>query len=515
MKLFTHNALDEADALIKKGEASRALIILASAQSSKELRKELLQLEPIKRGKWAQLVRRAGRPDIAIKGLFPFIRGLESQYEKPSELETLEYASALTFLGMESEALELLSHLKAKNPLKELYTCFALFARWRYQEAKPLLAELLKQLPDSEYLYRVAQVNLLSALVFLGHDKEAIDMASNIIAAAESEKQHLLLGNAHELLAQVYIRMNRLSQAREALNRSESLLFDVGSTDSLMVVKWRALLNIKENSSVAPLELANVVELARSRKHFETIRDFQYNTALILEDEALLKEVIAGTPFPSFFERAEFASSQWKSHSLNTSREQLNFVFKGPLTLRERVATSEVELSQDKQFGQIQRRDLDSYRGRTPEKLIHLLMSDFFRPFSQYRIWEALSEGRYFNPDSSPNWVHQMIYQARQVIKHSNLPLQIMFREGFHELEFRTATRIQVLSPLELTSPADEELSPLLKTVNESTRGLRSSELAKILGRPHRTIQRQLKKALELGLLSFEGKAKGRRYLKS
>ena len=121
------------DDLIKAAKISEAekLIVI----EVKKIRKRSEKLI------FAEFARRIGKPDLALRLLYPRVR----IYRDATAAESTEYSLSLIRLGHFNEGLELLNKKELQStPQIDFYRAFADIYRWDYENAEVKLRRYLK-----------------------------------------------------------------------------------------------------------------------------------------------------------------------------------------------------------------------------------------------------------------------------------------------------------------------------------------------------------------------------------
>ena len=67
-------------------------------------------------------------------------------------------------------------------------------------------------------------------------------------------------------------------------------------------------------------------------------------------------------------------------------------------------------------------------------RLLHLLTEDLYQPLTLGKIFSRLFNGEYFDPNSSPDRVHQVVKRLRAWLRSEKIPLDIQEAGGFYRL---------------------------------------------------------------------------------
>lgn len=443
------------------------------------------------------LLVRCGQPFRAIKLLHPIVHPKGKRNFSGSAQEKAEYAAALTFIGANEEAKQLLKTIKATQyPRALLYDAFSKFSEWNYEEAIPNLRTYCS-IPDLPLFDRTrGRVNLAAALVHGKNDaSEANALLTDLQEIAEREQYHLLRAAIFELLAQNAFVCEKWAEAWSWLNEAEKLLGSTSSREALFVQKWKAIIRLAKPSSrqSAVKELQPVRVLATAMAHWETLRDCDRMQAVYCKDKTLLTHVYFGTPFEKF--RAELLAQRVFPYSASEFYEWV--LMKGPKMKSFDLMTSQIDAkpASHKLGGQLQR-------------LFQLLASDFYRPWGIPSLFNGLFPGEWFNPVTSPPRTHRLIQRLRHWFEQVGLGLDIKATDGGY--------RLCAITPVSIRLPKEPmRENRLLHLLRQSfqTQSFTIVEAQAELDSSLRTAQRLLGESVKKGLLKRRGKGNSTVYV--
>lgn len=286
--------ISEIDELIRLGKGDEAVRKLRELARSKVPRENALRV--------ANLARRANLPLLAIRLLYPIVRPSSKVPVVPTDKEKAEYAGNLLRIGAAIEANRILKGINtSKAPEALLFGAFACFSQWDYASAIPLLSGYIVSPLLDDYQKLVGKVNLSAALVFEREHDRAGTLLEEILKQTGDGHFPLLYGNALELSAQNMLLQGKLDEAESYLTRSERELARSGGLDAFFVRKWKSIIRmLRKPARAKDANLDSTREEARSRSHWETIRDCDFFEAVHNEDKELLTHLYFGTPFASF-----------------------------------------------------------------------------------------------------------------------------------------------------------------------------------------------------------------------
>jgi hypothetical protein len=365
----------------------------------------------------AALCRRTGIHLYALLILHRYVRPKAREPLDPSPVEILEYAGALAQIWAEEEAFALLKTVPVTlYPQVDLFRSFAHFQRWEYGSAVPLLERYIASPRLDDYARLIGKVNLSAALVTEMKCDEASDFLVTVLS--EVEDYPLLKGNLLEISAQNLIHLRRFSEAREALEKSRSLLISSGSIDSFFVEKWLAILDLYENK---PFNNSIAAE-AKNRKQWETAREWDYHLGLTQNNRSILERCYFGTPFPKYRQRL-------KREARIEFAQNYEWIIGNP---------------KGKRVLNLDGNSEDLKPGFLIHRLLKILASDFYRPHHWVSLHSKLFPGNYLNPISSGAVIHQLVKRARLWLSINHPALEIGESQSSYFLFSNCGTRIMV-----------------------------------------------------------------------
>ena len=301
MKNETQYNFSEFETMVRAGQGGAVQQIILQLNPA--------QLNRYEKIKFANLSRRVGLPQMAIRLLRPIIRPADGSVSFADDEEKCEYGAALIKEGLVGEGLKLLATLDpVKNAQADLFTSFGLFTRWDYAGAEPLLRRYLKT-GLNDYQAMVGKTNLAAALIFLNKLDEAEDLLLGLRDDAEKTQSKLIQSYCYELLGQTYLGCLDFAQANRSFLKAGSESQHSSTSVPFMVKKWLAITQLLENETAESAELDAVIKEAIERRDFETVRTCDFHRAVALKDEALAKKVFFGTPHVKLRQKIQDAVS--------------------------------------------------------------------------------------------------------------------------------------------------------------------------------------------------------------
>ncbi len=410
------------DADLKGGRGRRVAEELSGLSLTTVLRQELWQV--------AKTARRAGSILLGLKVLSQVIHpDKRAAQGPPSAHELAEHAALLIQLGAVRESMQMLSKIDSRQiPDVLLYKSYGHFSRWEYSHAIPLLEDYLNHPLDS-YSKIVGQINLAAAYIVNHQEKCAEDILLEVMEQARQKAFTRILGNCLELRAQMDIRAERWSSAKDSLNQARDLLIGDQSLDQFFVRKWTSVvsaLELREHSILGPLR-----EEALGRGEWETLREIDLNSLKIRFDPEVFKHLFFGTPYSAYRERV--------MAELQTKPEGSSF------TLGEGRILFDLESGEFSGAG---------LKAPPPliRRVLQSLMRDLYRPVRLGRLFSELFPEDYFDVNSSPNRIHQALHRTRTWLAGHSIPIEITESSGFFRLQRGDGVAIRI--PLNIV-PSD------------------------------------------------------------
>ncbi|MGE4131858.1 MAG: hypothetical protein AB7F86_09465 [Bdellovibrionales bacterium] len=392
--------INEFEAMIRSGRLAEARGRLNGLR--------IAQVPSTHRARLAQLLTRANLSHKAVACLVRSVRLGNSVNPRASLSNLLTYAFALIRIGSAHEAKQILEALPESCAQKHLYLGFVHQTIWDYALAVPHLEKYLSFEALTPYERATAEVNLAASLIQVRELDRASQMLIHLLPKAKDNNWDLLYRNVSELTAQAAAEQGRWSDARKALASIHSGQSRVQTTADLFVAKWAAFVDVLEKPTQdRVVALRRVRECAKTFDHWETIRDCDRVLAEVTHDVGLFNHVYFGTPFASFRKRMLENSRSWTTPPTSyTLGSQTGPVF-------------------DLMAGALK----DGTAALRPGHILHrslcFLLEDFYRPVSMGRLFNQLFPGEYFNPESSPGRVANLIHRTRDWFRNQGLPLEI------------------------------------------------------------------------------------------
>jgi len=405
--------IEHCEGLLRAGQLSEAAAKIKTAGSASIPRHLRMQV--------ANICRRAQQDGMALRILSPVVRSDQPAVMQPKPEEIAEYAASLQKIGAINEAINLLENLdRTQVPSADLYLAFCLFRQWDYEAAIPHLQNYVKAETDG-YKKLVGKVNLAAAMA-TSHSPEAHAVLDEAMAECQAGQHTRLLSNCHEMRAQLAITAGDFQKAREELTQARKLLPQ--GFDAFFVRKWSAIVNSMETKDET--FLMNLATAAEQQGDWECLRDVDFFRLKLKFDQQLLNRLVFGTPFGAYRARVQ--------RDLNAPASNESFLYGAPGAPCFDAGTG------DFIGGKIK------YPGKTLHQLIAILLSDFYKPWSLGEIFSQLFPREYYNPFSSANRVHQLLWRLRKWLGDNQIPVRLAEHNG--KFNLRIEGNFSFLVPL-------------------------------------------------------------------
>jgi hypothetical protein len=313
----------------------------------------------------------------------------------------------------------ILRQIEEKAPRSRFYLALLFLKQWDYAQAVRELEFYLSEIPE-DYHKLVVQVNLAAAYIITGQKHEAREFLASLYPELKSRGHSLLYGNCLEIESHIHFLDGEYESALDLLEKAEKLLADAKNMGWLYARKWTLINRMFHSDSRDPRpferELAEVKGLASEMGSWETLREVDLYRGLFEKNEGLVNHVYFGSPHPTY-----------KAH-VSKLASGMN------------IASTYAWTSPGE--GEPRLHDLNSAIVDRPaesflvKKLLLTLVSDFYAGFRIGHLFSTLFEGEYFDPQSSPDRVFQLIHRLRGWMKDENWRCKIESERGQYRLRF-------------------------------------------------------------------------------
>jgi tetratricopeptide (TPR) repeat protein len=382
---------------------------------------------------FADLAWRVGDSLVSLKILNKFVVPENELADPPSDREKFIYAAALGTLGAVNEAFELFDTIHSElEPEVFLRKAMVQFRVWNYKGSLPFLESFLAQTQITPYRRLIGKINLAAALIVEGKYVEAEKLLASIHAECKQQGYWLLLGNSYELQAQIQFFQQNFQHALSLLSEAMELLKNQAGEFLLYAEKWSIFCcAFLEKSESSLQELQRFGHQAKSKGHWETVRECDLFEAILTGNEDLCRQVIIGTPYEAYRQRARrlFGKSI-------LALGKFHLRIGEPQALNKAVLFSPYEL----QAGQ------ESLHSK-PQllALFDALTLDFYHPSHIGLLFQRIYKTEKFNPFTSPNRVLSLIKRLNRWFDDQQVPLQVKIKKSEFALSAKEGTAVEVL----------------------------------------------------------------------
>ncbi len=484
-------SIDQFIKLAKFGEAQEAL----DKVNSKNLSRIDLVL-------YANLARRLGKMDDAILALRPFVRPKARDQIEATEDERLEYAMALIKIGAVNEGLKLLHDIDGnEHPNKYLYSAFARITEWNYQEAALLLESYTQNDKIDSYSDLTARVNLLSCYLFEGQNDKASILIDYLLEKTSDNSLHRLRKNVLHLASQLCIQSRKFEEAKKFLDKATASDEKSNSTiDQLLLNKWQVIWSLHKNgpSSQIMMALDDIKIIAEDLNNYETIRDVDYYLGIYFNQHEVLKQLYFGTPYANFRKKILHYYEKINGKSLHLP-DVYNFEFPKKFEPEDEASNSFIQVADGVNSYS------DSYLppGKAMQQLLGLVVKDTYRPLTIHQIHNELFDESFYNPNSTPKKIKQLIYRLSHWFEENSIPLELVLKKNFVTLVADKPIALRIQN----TDAVDPKIMSFLMEVKEifGSDSFSSRDISVRLEKPIRTTTKHLKIALDNSLIEKIG----------
>lgn len=411
-----HNEiLQQLDGLIKANRLKQAQVLL---------RKTLA--EPADRAykyKYSDVARRVGLVDLSLRLLSPIVRPKKPIHPEASPDEVMSYGASLIKVGNFLEGEELLNQVNPKDyPQSLFFVALGMLTQWRYKEAAPLFRKYLKSNTLSDYQIAVAKYNLASTLIITEQFDKAQKTADEVIALSQKNNWNLLVANAYRVHAQCAFDRADYSDSNQYLFEALKWFENKDSLFNFFARKLFAFNDLyrTKNSEKAQRSFLEVLDEAKKRGHAETLRECDLFSADINNDKDKMNHLYFGTPYNAYRQRilkrlgesfTPEASYIYRTNHANDDCKIISLECPNDSSLIEPIKL-----------------------GGVMHSALKILLEDFYKPIPKGLVFSKLYEGEYYNPDSSPHRVHDVMCRLNEWFKSNEMDLNIKLNGGSYKL---------------------------------------------------------------------------------
>ncbi|MBI1861542.1 MAG: hypothetical protein HYR96_11555 [Deltaproteobacteria bacterium] len=431
--------------------------------------------------RFASLCRRANLPSLGLSVLRPVVRPSSRKTLAATPQHLTEYAACLIRVGACREAEALFTQFDLELvPESYFYKALLHVKEWEYEQAISLLSQHIDRMRKDPYVVAISQLNLAMCLLFEERNFEARNVLVEVLNSPQMAHHRIISGNCHRLFGNLEFQSGDSKQALVSFQKALEIFGNPEDIDAFLARKWVAITNhaLKVRGSSASVRA--ISQEAVQRMHWESLRDIDYQIALLEQDEDKLIHLHFGTPFVSFKRRIE--------------RRFPDLVI--PQVLR--WSPGNRAMVDGEEF------DLrtSSFRpGQTSHRLLSVLMSDFYRPFHTLDLFQGVFPGEVYASGHSEQRVYQALARLRRELKTQESSIKV---SSGRENQFR----LGVEAPVEFVIHRDDRT--VSYALDHRTQVLRRTfganvfmvtDVMKCLGLARRTANDVLKEAVQSGVL--------------
>lgn len=435
---------------------------------------------------YATLCRKADLAGLGVLTLRSFLRSSSrKRVSDATSAEKTEYAACLLRLGALQEARNLLCEIKEEPSAFVLWLqASSLVKEWDYESAISYLRKYVNHPQLSSYERCIGHLNLGMCLLYEEHTKEAGSLLMAVLESEDFQKNPLIAGNTYRLLGLIEYQKAEYSLALEFFDKAlKSFLPSVG-LERFLVHKWISITNfaIHKGDENSTKELEEVRRQAKELRHWESLRDIDYQSAIHVYNPQKLLRIYFGTPFKHYRRKIENRFPQLEI----------------PSSYLWRPSGGEIKPN-DPVF---ELRNSDLKPGHALFRLLGVLFSDFYRPFSLVLLFNKLFPGEFYRYESSEQKVAQTLTRGRKWLESSKLPLKIVTNKNEISLIETRAISISVTLEESEASQVEYRWKEIEKTLGKEFTAKTAAEL---LGVSKRTLLKTLSKGIDSGRLIRKG----------
>jgi tetratricopeptide (TPR) repeat protein len=402
------------DSLIKAGKMDEVSALIAKLRPGQVPRDSCQGL--------AKICRRAGLIGFGLRLLQPIIRHEKPLPSPATAAEICEYAVLLSRNGSIPEAAGLLAGVDVETaPEALLYLSYCHISTWDYAQAAGLL-EKYQELASDEYSKLIARVNLISAYLALNQLDSAENLVTETMEAAERAGALRLVGNCLELRSRLNLNRGRFSETRKDLDRALGIFGESQIYDRLFIYKWQAVMTAIETNSAEPI--VNFRRQAVLSKEWESVREADLFAVKVRFGQTLLDYLTFGTPMASYRQRIQQEVGREPSASYIFGQD-------GSHCLDLKTGTF---------LGGVGKLN----PGKKIHQVIAALVRDFYVPRNIGSLFSELYPREYFDINSSPVKVRQLLLRTREWLKENGLGASIVQSEGAYRFVIDGAFGVRI-----------------------------------------------------------------------
>lgn len=409
--------LKQIDHLIRQGRQTQARSLLLDLIRNHR--------NKVERKNWAlvgRLLRRIGDPLAAIGFLGPAIYPSPRKPLLATPAERAEYAASMSLIGGFEEAKSILDVTPVEQaPEVLLFQGFNWISIWNYEKAMEPLRRYSERPDTPEYDRLVGLVNLAAAMVDQRKYFEATDLLNFLRCSLQKSENTMLLMTVFLLAGENEINRGNFPEAKEHLEKANSISQYVLSRDSIFVKKWTLIARLLECGPGLDLlvEFSALKKAAWKQGDFETCRDLDLYLGIHASDVDALKRVYFGTPYTAYIQKLEnfnfpMCFDLWKQDFRDSSAPNRSIDVFGATSLDSKFIVKP---------------------GGVLHRLLIALCSDFYRPVRIGYLYRFLYPKNRFNLKSAPNQIYQAMHRLKALSQKTGYSLNIRTSRYGSQLE--------------------------------------------------------------------------------
>ena len=461
------------------------------------------EFDPTQVALLANLCRRLGHGHTSFRWLKPLVWQQIELGVNPEPKVLLEFVYHLATYGSLDEAHELLDWIDFDQyPQAHLATISILFKQWRYQDSIPHLKQYIKKMKNAPYQVAIGTINLAACYVFLKQDM-AEETVRNLIEICQANSYTVLLGNAYELLSQVFIDHGEYAQALELLSRAEKILQENQGSSLLFVEKWQSIVGLLKNptSQQTKQRFFEFKQKAALRKNWETVRSCDFYFSLATRDRETSQRVYFGTPFAPYRQMLE----QQLSKDLFADA---NYLWTPQGDLDHKTEKSRVLSVSNLTFDG---RPVPIKQGQLLHNFLKGICTDFYKPASIGFFHRTLYSGEHFDVKSSTEKIVRLKKRLNKVFKQADIPLLLRSSDNQFVLESTAPLVIKVPKEYSFKDRQSELAGQVISLF--PNKDFTTSDIQGQFHVSERTAQRLIQYGIEKGYFEQRGGGKKTHYL--
>lgn len=476
--------LQKIDSLIKAGKHGEAISSLVKVRAKNKASRRY----------WAELANiyyRLGQPLKAVNLLHKVIRPSQGKESDASLQESIHYAKSLLYLGIKEEPKTILTQLE-KQYDRNISISKALghlhIATWDYHLALNHFQTAL-ELESTPYSKLILKLNIISCYLYLNEfdlAKKSIEECSEL----SPDEWPYALFYLQELKLILYYSLEDWESFNHVYSSCEQLYPEM-LTKSFTMRKWYASAKAFQSHNVEHLEA--IYQEAKDRNHGEILRDLDFQKCKIQPSQELFQKLYWGTPFQMYRKNLTQSHQQYSlpneyAHGNRDSNESLHL---------ENCQWNNRSLFKP---------------GQAPHRLLQVLLNDFYAPKSIPSLFEGVYPHEFFNPDTCPGKMYQLLNRLRTKLKAFDCPIDINEKSGRYWLSFDSSSMHILIKKEELLlSPAERKLNTFKENWNIE-RDFTRKDFENVLHLNTRNANKVLRQFQEEGLVSAKKVGKSKIY---